>query len=56
MTPINIAREIAIILEAEDVREKMLKGLAEVRNRLGSPGASERAARIALEIIGRHGQ
>ena len=51
VTPVNIARELALVLEAEDVREKMLQGLAEVREQIGSPGASKRAAEIALELM-----
>ena len=51
VTPVNIARELALVLEAEDVREKMLQGLAKVREQIGSPGASKRAAEIALELI-----
>lgn len=55
-TPVNIARELALILDAEDVREKMVQGLTEIRQKIGSPGASKRAAKIAFELIGRHGQ
>jgi lipid-A-disaccharide synthase len=51
VNPIDIARELALILEADDVRGKMTQGLAEVRDKLGSPGASERVAQIALELI-----
>ena len=51
VTPVNIARELALILDADDVREKMLQGLAEVKEQIGSPGASKRAAEIALELI-----
>jgi lipid-A-disaccharide synthase len=55
-TPVNIARELALILDAEDVREKIKQGLAEVRQKIGRPGASKRAAEIAFELIGSHGQ
>lgn len=55
-TPVNIARELALILEAEDVRDKIVQGLAEVRQKIGRPGASKRAAEIAFELIGQHGQ
>lgn len=51
VNPIDIAREFQLILEDDDVRQKMKTGLAEVRDKLGSPGASQRAAQIALEII-----
>jgi len=55
-TPVNIARELALILDAEDVRDKIVQGLAEVRQKIGRPGASKRAAEIAFELIGQHGQ
>ena len=55
VTPINIARELALILETQDVRDTILDGLASVREKLGKPGASKRAAEIALEIIQQNG-
>lgn len=55
-TPVNIARELALILDAEDVRDKIKQGLAEVRQKIGSPGASKRAAEIAFELMEQHGQ
>jgi lipid-A-disaccharide synthase len=55
-TPVNIARELALILDAEDVRDKIVQGLAEVRQKIGRPGASKRAAEIAFELIEQHGQ
>ncbi len=51
VTPVNIARELALILEAPDVRKKMKAGLEEVREKLGNPGASDRAAEIAVELM-----
>lgn len=51
VSPVNIARELALILEAEDVRDTMRQGLAEVKEKLGGPGASQRTAEIALELI-----
>jgi len=51
VTPVNIAREMALILEEDDVREKILQGLAEVRKQVGTPGASKRTAKIALKLI-----
>jgi len=56
VTPVNIARELALILDADDVREKIKQGLAEVRHKIGSPGASKRAAGIALELVRQHEQ
>jgi lipid-A-disaccharide synthase len=52
MTPENLAREAVDILESGDRREKMIKKLREVRERLGR-GASERTAQIALGMMAR---
>jgi lipid-A-disaccharide synthase len=52
MTPENLAGEAVDILESSDRREKMIKKLREVRERLGS-GASERTAQIALGMMAR---
>ncbi|RME73271.1 MAG: lipid-A-disaccharide synthase [Planctomycetota bacterium] len=41
------------LLDDGAARERCLAGLAEVRARLGSPGASERAARAALRLLAR---
>jgi lipid-A-disaccharide synthase len=51
VTPEAIADELQQLLVNETERQRVLQGLAEVRKRLGEPGASERAAEIALEII-----
>jgi lipid-A-disaccharide synthase len=50
MTPENLVREIVDILESSDRREKMLKKLGEVRERLRK-GASDRTAQIALGMM-----
>jgi lipid-A-disaccharide synthase len=47
----RIADEVLKILEDETYRREMLLGLAEVRDKLGAPGAAERVARMALEMI-----
>ena len=47
----HIAVEALRILEEDSYRQEMIRGLAEVRERLGSPGAAERVARMALEMI-----
>ncbi len=47
----NLAEQIAPLLYAPKVIETMRQGLVEVCERLGGPGASARAAEIALEII-----
>ncbi|WP_456473505.1 lipid-A-disaccharide synthase [Desulfolithobacter sp.] len=51
VTPENIAREVRPLLKDSPRRRTMLAGLTEVRNKLGSPGASERAAKIALQLL-----
>jgi len=51
VTPETIAAELGQLLTNQEERKRVQKGLAEVRSRLGNPGASERAAGIALEII-----
>jgi len=54
VTAESLAAQLAPLLFAPKVIAAMRDGLAEVRERLGGPGASERAARIALEIIDQH--
>lgn len=50
-TPEKIAEAICALATATPGRQAMLAGLAEVCQRLGGPGASRRAARLALELI-----
>ena len=47
----KMAAEALRILGDEPYRKAMIQGLAEVRQKLGSPGASERVARMALEMM-----
>ncbi len=49
--PGRMAAELKALLEDPEARDAMLTGLAEVRSLLGPPGASQRAAAIALEIL-----
>ena len=51
VTPEAIAAELEQMLMDQQYREQVHAGLADVRHRLGQPGASDRAADIALEII-----
>jgi len=51
VTPKRIAGELEEMLADGPVRQNILAGLAEVRHRLGGPGASKRAAEIALECM-----
>ncbi len=47
----RIAAEVLKILEDESCRQEILQGLAEVRAKLGTPGAAERVAKMALNIM-----
>ena len=51
ITPENIAHELSLILKDNKERHTMLQGLDEVRTKLGKPGASRRAAEIALSLV-----
>jgi lipid-A-disaccharide synthase len=47
----RIAAEALKILDDEDYRGKMVTEMGEVRKKLGTPGAAERVARIALGMM-----
>ena len=49
--PEQIAHELELLLEDDNRCRQMQEGLAEVRDRLGEPGAADRAAAIALEVL-----
>jgi lipid-A-disaccharide synthase len=51
MTPERIATEVRRVWDPGPPREEMLRGLEEVRGRLGGPGAAERAAEAVLELL-----
>lgn len=51
MNPQKIAFEVSSIIEDPHRAEQIRAGLEEVRTKLGAPGASERAARIACGIL-----
>jgi lipid-A-disaccharide synthase len=51
MTPERIASEVRRVWDPGPPREEMLRGLEEVRGRLGGPGAAERAAEAVLELL-----
>ena len=50
-TPENIYREMWRLLKNGEVQRDMRQQLAEVAGQLGRPGASNRTARLALEMI-----
>jgi lipid-A-disaccharide synthase len=51
MTPERIATEVRRVWEPGAPREEMLRGLTEVRGRLGDTGAAVRAAEAVLELL-----
>jgi lipid-A-disaccharide synthase len=53
VTPERIAQQLQAMLEDAGTRTSILAGLQEVKTRLGAPGASERAAAVALDILNR---
>ena len=52
-TPEKVASETLRLLQDPDARAAMRTGLAEVRKRLGPPGAVERAADVIAGLLGR---
>lgn len=51
VTPQRIAEEALRILRDSSLRQKMVESMREVRERLGDPGAAQRAARIVLSML-----
>jgi lipid-A-disaccharide synthase len=51
-TAVTLAAEAMKILDDAEYRAEMIRGLEKVRLRLGSGGASDRTAKIALEMMG----
>ncbi len=52
VTPRGLAEEVLIILEDERKKRHVMRELEMVKKRLGSGGASEKAAKIAVEMLG----
>lgn len=52
-TPENLAAEASALLDRPDRREEVRRALADVRARLGRPGAAARVAAWALDLLGR---
>lgn len=51
VTPERIAQELTLLLENQEARSTLLTGLRQVQQQLGGPGASDRAAAIALQVL-----
>ena len=51
MTPERISAEVRRVWDPGAPREEMLRGLEEMRAKLGGPGAAERAAEAVLELL-----
>jgi lipid-A-disaccharide synthase len=49
--PEAVTREVLALLEDPDRRDPVLRGLAEIRARLGPPGASSRAAAVVGKLL-----
>jgi len=50
-TPARLANETIRLLNSPNARAEMRQGLAEVRQKLGPPGAVERAADLIAEML-----
>jgi lipid-A-disaccharide synthase len=51
VNPVRIEAELLSILFDQQIRNTMLQGLQDVRDRMGKPGASEKAAELALALL-----
>jgi lipid-A-disaccharide synthase len=55
IVPSEMADALAALLDDGPRRQELLAGLAEVRSKLGSPGAADRVARMASDLAGPRG-
>ena len=56
VTPERIAAEVRLLLSNPQAYRVTQEGLRDVRRRLGSGGAAERAAKLALAMLEKHGK
>jgi lipid-A-disaccharide synthase len=54
-TPQSCAQELARLLDSAEARQELRQGLAEVREKLGPPGAIERAAEEIVALLRKAG-
>jgi len=52
-TPERLAQEVLLLIRNPNRLARMRQGLARIAGKLGAPGASERAAQVAMELLGR---
>ena len=52
IVPSKMADALETLLNDSKQRQEVLDGLAEVRSKLGQPGAADRVARMASELAG----
>ena len=50
-TPLRLANETIRLLDSPDARQQMCRGLADVREKLGPPGAVDRAADLIVGML-----
>ena len=54
-TPLMPCRVSRVLVQPSLLRKEVLAGLAEVRSKLGTPGAADRVARMASDLVGASG-
>jgi lipid-A-disaccharide synthase len=48
----RVVRETRNIMDNQDLRDAIVRKLVALRNKLGTPGATDRVANIAMSMIG----
>jgi len=52
-TAAGVVRETRSLLENRDLRDRIVRKLATLREKLGTPGAADRVANIAMTMMGK---